>query len=151
MTYLYEAIITPSGDGRYDVRFPDFDIVTLGDDLYDAAYMAQDLLSLHIREMLDDGEMLPAPIMGHESPEGGYIMGIAVDVNADDPELEYMSVREAADILGVSNPRIYAMLRDGILSGTKIGGAQLVGTESVKARFNSPRKAGRPKREAIPA
>ncbi len=148
MTYLYEAVVTPSGDGRYDVWFPDFDMVTFGDDLYDAAYMAQDLLSLRIQGMLKDGECLPAPVIGHEVPEGGYAMGIAVDVSADDPELEYMSVQDAAGILGVSNPRVYAMLRDGVLLGRKVGGAQLVSTESVKDRFNSPRGAGRPRKIA---
>lgn len=148
MTYLYEAIATPSGDGRYDVRFPDFDIMTFGDDLYDAAYMAQDLLALHIRGMLEDGDGLPKPTMGHDVPEGGYAVGIAVDVSIDDPELEYMSVREAADILDVSNPRVYAMLRDGVLAGKKVGGAQLVSTQSVRDRFNSPRSAGRPRKAA---
>lgn len=145
-TYLYEAIATPSGDGRYDIRFPDLDIITFGDDLYDAAYMAQDLLSLYIVEELKAGNTLPAPTMGHEIPNGGYAMGIAVDCDKDDPEVEFMSVRDAADILGVSSPRIYAMLRDGVLSGKKIGGTQLVSTESVKERFNSPRPAGRPKK-----
>lgn len=146
MTYLYEAVATPSGDGRYDIWFPDFDVMTFGDDLYDAAYMAQDLLSLCIRSALDDGRELPVPTMGHDVPDGGYAMGIAVDVSSEDPELEYMSVRDAAEILNVSNPRIYAMLRDGILAGRKVGGAQLVSTQSVKERFNSPRAAGRPKK-----
>lgn len=146
MTYLYEAIMTPSGDGRFDVQFPDLDIVTFGDDLYDAAYMAQDLLSLYIRDALEDGEDLPAPTMGHKVPKGGYALGIAVDVRDDDPELEYMSVPEAAEILDVSKPRIYAMLRDGVLAGKKVGGAQVVSTQSVKDRFNAPRSAGRPKK-----
>ncbi len=149
MTYLYEAIATPTDDGRYDIRFPDLDIMTFGTDLYDAAYMAQDLLSLCIKAALDSGSELPSPTMGHDVPEGGYAMGIAVDVNENEPEIEYMSVREAADILGVSNPRIYAMLRDGVLSGRKVGGAQLVGTQSVKNRFNAPRTAGRPRKAAL--
>lgn len=146
MMYLYEAIATPSGDDRYDIRFPDLDIMTFGDDLYDAAYMAQDLLSLHIVGELKAGNALPKPTMGHEVPEGGYAIGIAVDCDKDTPEIEFMSVQEAADILDVSAPRVYAMLRDGVLSGKKIGGAQLVSTQSVKDRFNNPRPAGRPKK-----
>lgn len=149
MIYLYEAIATPSGDGRYDIRFPDLDIMTFGDDLYDAAYMAQDLLSTHIIEELKAGNPLPSPTIGNDVPGGGYAMGIAVDCDADAPEIEYMSVQEASDILDVSAPRIYAMLRDGVLSGRKIGGAQLVSTQSVKDRFNNPRPAGRPKKAAM--
>lgn len=149
MAYLYEAIMTPSDDGRYDAYFPDFDMMTFGDDLYDAAYMAQDLLSTQIREMLKEGCELPAPTLGHDIPESGYAMGIVVDVSASDPELEYMSVHDAADILDVSTPRIYAMLRDGVLSGKKVGGAQLVSTQSVRDRFNAPRSAGRPRKAAM--
>lgn len=148
MTYLYEAIATPSEDGRYDIRFPDLDIMTMGEDLYDAAYMAQDLLSLHISEALKSGQELPTPKMDHDVPVGGMALGIAVDVSKHDLELEYMSVREAAEILDVSNPRIYALLRDGILEGRKVGGAQLVSTQSVKDRFNQPRSAGRPRKAA---
>ena len=148
MMYLYEAIASPSGDGRFDIRFPDLDIMTFGDDLYDAAYMAQDLLSVHLTALLRTNEALPTSTMGHEVPDGGYAIGIAVDCNKDAPEIEYMSVQEAADILDVSTPRIYAMLRDGILTGKKFGGAQVVSTQSVKDRFNNPRSAGRPKKTA---
>lgn len=147
--YLYEAIATPSGDGRYDIRFPDLDIMTFGNDLYDAAYMAQDLLSLHLSTLLKKNEELPTPTMDHDVPEDGYAIGIAVDCSKDAPEIEFMSVQEAADILDVSTPRIYAMLRNGILAGKKVGGAQLVSTQSVKDRFNNPRPAGRPKKAAL--
>lgn len=148
MTYLYEAIATPLEDGRYDIRFPDLGIMTFGDDLYDAAYMAQDLLSLYISEKLKSGEVLPDPRMDHDVPNGSMGLGIAVDASKHDLELEYMSVREAAEMLDVSNPRIYAMLRDGVLEGRKVGGAQLVNTQSVKDRFNQPRSAGRPRKAA---
>lgn len=148
MTYLYEAIATPTKDGRYEMRFPDLDIMTFGDDLYAAAYMAQDLLSLFIAETIESGRDLPEPKMDHVVPEDSLAMGIVVSVSKHDQELEYMSVREAADILDVSNPRIYAMLRGGILTGRKVGGAQLVSTQSVKDRFNKPRSAGRPRKAA---
>ncbi len=57
-----------------------------------------------------------------------------------------MTVKEAADILGVSNARIYAMARDGVLESTKVGNMLLLSTESVRKRYNEPRKAGRPKK-----
>lgn len=74
--------------------------------------------------------------------------GLSSTANKDAPELELMNVKEAADVLGVSRPCIYAMLRDGILSGGKVGSAQLVTAVSVRERFNSPRAAGRPKKTA---
>ncbi len=44
--YFYEAVLTPNELGGYDARFPELDIITQGDDLTDAAFMAQDLLTL---------------------------------------------------------------------------------------------------------
>lgn len=59
------------------------------------------------------------------------------------------SNNEAADILDVSRPRIYAMARDGILKARKAGNMLMISTESVEGRFNAPRKAGRPRKGAI--
>ena len=63
----------------------------------------------------------------------------------------YMTADEAADILDVSRSRIYAMVRDGILKARKVGATLMISTESVKERFNSPRKAGRPRKGAMEA
>lgn len=37
--YVYEAIVEPAGD-MFEVTFPDLDIITQGEDLQDAAFMA---------------------------------------------------------------------------------------------------------------
>lgn len=145
MKYLYEAILTPWKHG-YEVSFPDLDIVTQGDDLYDAVYMAQDLLQLWISSELAQGRSVPPATTNNQAPEGGQMVFIAVECTEKVPEIETMTVKEAADILGVSNARIYAMARDGILESTKVGNMLLLSTESVRKRYNEPRKAGRPKK-----
>lgn len=150
MKYLYEAVLTP-WSGGWEVEFPDFGIHTQGDDLFDAAFMAQDLLALWISNALAEGRELPEPRMDHEAPQGGRVMGIAVECDADEPEVETMTVQEAADTLGVTCPRIHAMIRDGALRTTKVGSARLVSTEDVKRAFNSPREAGRPRKPAAKA
>ena len=60
MKYLYEAIITPWDKG-YEVEFPDLGIHTQGRDLFDAAFMAQDLLEVWISQALSEGGPFPNP------------------------------------------------------------------------------------------
>lgn len=78
-------------------------------------------------------------------------MLVVVMVLADgaDLSLNEMTADEAADILDVSRSRISAMVRDGILKARKAGSMLMISTESVKDRFNAPRKAGRPRKGAI--
>lgn len=150
MKYVYEAIIEPSGE-RLEARFPDLGIVTQGEDMQDAAFMAQDLLENHIVMALQKGRELPAPTFGNECGENGYRMGIVVDCDADTPQDETMSVNEAADILDVTPTRIRAMINSGILKSQKVGMVHMVDAQSVMDRFNEPAHAGRPKREMATA
>lgn len=149
--YLYEAIFTPY-EGGYEVEFPELGIFTQGATLSEAAFMAQDLLGLHISTALECGEDVPeVGQFGLDRPEGGAVMGIMAIVGAGSAELDEMTADEAADILGVSRARVYAMARDGVLESRKIGNALMISTESVKRRFNSPRGAGRPPKHAAQA
>lgn len=150
-TYLYEAIASPRKDHGFEIWLPDFDLHTQGNDLYEAAYMAQDLLSLAISTYLDDDKPLPTPTMDHKATDNDRIITIAVDCEKGMPEIEYMSVQDAADILDVSTSRIYAMARDGILASKKIGGALVIEVQSVRERFNNPGKPGRPAKKAAAA
>ena len=150
MKYVYEAIIEPAG--RFlEVRFPDLGIITQGEDLQDAAFMAQDLLENHIVMVLRKGETLPVPTFGNECGTNGYRMGIVVACDEDTPEDKTMSVNEAADLLDVTPARIRAMIRDGILVSHKVGMVHMVDAASVMRRFNEPIHAGRPRKEAMTA
>lgn len=147
MKYLYEAIITPWDKG-YEVEFPDLGIHTQGRDLFDAAFMAQDLLEVWISQALSEGRSLPKPRMDHTPPKDGRVLGIVVECDKDNKELSTMTVQEAADVLGVTCSRIHALIREGILRTEKVGSARLVLAADVKDYFNSPRLAGRPKKKA---
>ncbi len=65
MRYVYPAILVPLNEEHfkgYGVEFPDLEnAFTEGLDLYDALYMAEDLLSGFLVDMEDSGEELPAP------------------------------------------------------------------------------------------
>ena len=64
MRYVYPAILIPLNEENfkgYGVEFPDLDTATEGLDLYDALYMAEDLLSGILTGLEDDGKEIPAP------------------------------------------------------------------------------------------
>lgn len=150
--YLYEAVFTPVANG-FEVSFPELGLFTQGKNLADAAYMANDLLTMDISERLAEGEDVPLlGKFGAPRPRGGAVMGIMAIAEAGSAALDEMTAQEAANMLDVSRARIYAMARDGILNARKVGSALMISTESVKARFNTPRSAGRPKKtEALQA
>ena len=47
----------------------------------------------------------------------------------------YMSITEAAEVLGVTRQRVFAMLQADVLSGHKIGGTWAVSKASVEKRL----------------
>ena len=149
MKFIYEAVIDDVGKDLLEIRFPDLDLITQGSDMADAAFMAQDILENHIVLALQKGATLPAPTFGNDVSENGYRMAIVVDCDADTPQEETMTVGEAADVLDVSEARIRAMIRDGVLSSRKVGRVHMVDAESVMRRFNEPVHSGRPKRELV--
>lgn len=55
---VYPVILSPDGSG-YVVTVPDFGIVTEGDSLADAIFMARDAIGLMAISMEDDGEKIP--------------------------------------------------------------------------------------------
>lgn len=149
--YFYEAVIYPSGD-KMEAQIPELGIFTFGDDLADAAFMAQDALEMAVSSMLEEGvDVAEVGTFGHECPEGGTTMGIAVYAEAGSARVETMTVQEAADILGVTRSRVYSMIRDGVMRSEKEGNQRLVNASDVMERFNNPKGAGRPHAETAMA
>ena len=61
MKYVYPAIFTRD-DEFYFVEFPDMqEVVTQGNDLNDALYMAQDVLNTWLAFLEDTGKIIPKP------------------------------------------------------------------------------------------
>lgn len=146
--YFYEAVLTPNELGGYDARFPELDIITQGNDLADAAFMAQDLLTLVVSTALKDGKSIPSiGTFTNECPEGSTLMGIATFAEADDVLDETMTIQEAADVLNVSRPRIYALIKDGRIRDKQVGTSRLVYARDVMGIFNNPQGAGRPRKK----
>ena len=61
MKYVYPAVFTRD-DEFYFVEFPDMqEVVTQGNDLNDALYMAQDVLNTWLAFLEDTGKIIPKP------------------------------------------------------------------------------------------
>lgn len=145
-TYIYEAVLTPNELGGYNAHIPEFDIVTQGQDMADATYMAQDALALHLTGLLAEGiSVAKVGEFGHACPKGSVLMGIATPVEQFDPEAQFITAQEAADLLDVTRPRIYALIKEGVLRTKKEGNSRMVCVADVMERFNNPQPAGRPK------
>lgn len=59
--YTYPAIVTYFDNGSTETYFPDFDIYTSNEDDKDLMKYAKELLSVLIKEILEDEEFLPEP------------------------------------------------------------------------------------------
>ena len=60
MKYVFTAVFKQEENGMYSVNFPDLQgCYTSGDDMVDAIYMAQDVLSLTLYDMEQDKKTIP--------------------------------------------------------------------------------------------
>ena len=92
----YYAVFEPSTNGNYGVYWPDFPgCASMGDDLAHAERMAAEALGLHICEMENDGDILPAATFPpfNEMPQGGIVMPITVFPDIVKNELDNRAVK----------------------------------------------------------
>lgn len=60
--YAYPAVFTAEEEGGYSVNFPDIEACyTCGETMAEALEMAQDILSLRMCDIEDNGEAIPEP------------------------------------------------------------------------------------------
>ncbi len=60
--YVYPAVFTPEVNGMYSVSFPDLEsCYTCGEDLAEAIYMAEDVLSFTLYDYERNNRLIPAP------------------------------------------------------------------------------------------
>ena len=81
MKYVYPAVFTPE-EGGFSVNFPDLEgCYTSGDDLQDALYMAQDVLSFTLFDYEKSGKDIPEPslLSSIEIKDGEFINYIVCD------------------------------------------------------------------------
>ena len=142
MQYTYEFELW-RGEASWCIAPFNLPGATQGDDVEDACESAADLLRETVRDYLMRGQQPPAARFGNEPAHGGVRVIVSVDASLAD--VERVTASQAADILGVSRPRITAMLSSGLLDGWKEGRNTYVTRASVEARLAHPQPAGRPR------
>lgn len=132
MFYMQEFEIFKS-EGLY-VAFP-FDLGggTEGETFAEAVEMAGDWLRVAIQDALMHNRELPSPTFGNEPQEGGKVVLVGIGTTLND--IPSVSAAEAAEMLGVSRPRITKMLQTGQLEGWRDGRNTRVTIDSVNARL----------------
>lgn len=115
---------------------------TEGYDFQDAAAMAADWLRAEAEHWLMSGTEPPKLGLSHASRHGGQVVIIGVSVSLE--AIDTVTASEAAELLGVSRPRITQMIKAGRLEGYTKGHATFVTRASVEARLVERPRPGRP-------
>lgn len=82
--YKFSVIITPTvenGETYYQVKVPVLpEVVTFGDSVEEALYMAQDALELVVLSRLEKGEKVPSDKKPAHIPKGALLKEVLVSV-----------------------------------------------------------------------
>ncbi|MDY2776885.1 MAG: excisionase family DNA-binding protein [Collinsella sp.] len=126
-------------DCAWTAEFPALGLATSGRTRDAALKAAREILELEAFDLIEEGGV--APRCRHVAE----IAIISVDVTKEDAErARYVTKSEAAERLGVSRPRITALVAAGKLAIKKFGTQELVSLDSIAEYSSSPREAGRP-------
>ncbi|MCI8366492.1 MAG: helix-turn-helix domain-containing protein [Eggerthellaceae bacterium] len=148
MQYTYEFEMW-RGERQWCIAPFDFDGATQGEDVGDACESAADWLRETILDRIMAGRPLPTPGFDNQPRHDGVRVIVSVDVSLD--QVGRISAAEAARELGLSRPRITAMVNSGKLDGWREGRNLWVTRASVEARKADTPKAGRPKKVSVDA
>ena len=101
MKYAYTAVFTKEESGLFSVNFPDLQgCYTSGNDMADAVYMAQDVLSLALYDLEQDKKPIPKA----SSPQDIIVEGeqftsvIAIDTETYRRYIEKKSIKKTLTI-----------------------------------------------------
>lgn len=148
MLHVYEFEVFE--DEGWLLAFPyDMEGGTQGKDFAEVCEMAADWLQGEMEHYAMAGLPFPEATFDNEPRHGGR--NIIVAVNAGVDTVDTVTASEAAEMLGVSRPRVSQMLKTGQLQGYTKGRATFVTRASVETRMEESPKAGRPRKAAAVA
>lgn len=142
--FICDFELVDHDDGTYVVYPVGLPGATEGHGLKDAVEMAADWLRETALGYLMAGDEWPDLPLGTDATRGGRMVTLAVDVSLE--QVPAMTAAEAARTLGVSTARVAQLCKAGYLESWKVGGTRMVSVDSVEARVEEDRKAGRPKK-----
>lgn len=147
---VYQVFLTPEENGGYSTEIPDLPgCYSQGDTLMEAIAMAADAGKTYVAALMEDGERIPTATV-RDIPEGDREAWVTFEA---DPSYivsdDVVSAAQAARDLGVSAGRVSHMINAGLLEGYRSGRRTYVTRDSIQARLDAPKGAGRPKKAAM--
>lgn len=143
MDYIYEAELEQV-EGDWLCTVPKFEgAFGGGATVRKAVGNCAEALRLAIAEALDEGAPLPRATF-HNPPR--VVMCVEVGEHYV-RESAYMTVKQAAEELGVTSGRVSQLLKAGQLEAVTVGGRRMVTIASVNDRLSNPPAPHRPKAE----
>lgn len=130
------------------IPFLDGGGATQGTSFDDALRMAAEWLRSVALDYLAKGQEFPECQFGHTPEYGGRVVAVAVEASLE--EIPAVTAKEVAGLLGVSTGRVTQLCNAGQLDSWKVGRTRMVSLESVELRLAEERRAGRPRKEAVP-
>lgn len=148
-SYIYEVELRPDEGGGYCVRVPDLPgCISEGDTIEEAVSMGADALKTFVASLIKHGDVIPSPVFGHETPEGGMVVAIYFETDAS-YIIDAVSPSEAAEMMGLSRGRISQMIKTGQLSAHRVDKNVWVDKASIAERIASSPRSGRPRKNAV--
>lgn len=146
--HVYGTIIRSTDEDGYWAEVPDLPgCFGEGNDFMGAIESISDGIETHLAALREYG--MPIPAAGPVScDDEGEVVYLCVN---DDARIGSPTVpaTEAARMLGVSKPRISQLIAEGRLIAERLASGTNVTIESIERYMDSPRKAGRPKKETV--
>lgn len=135
MRYLYEALFCFDDDGFCHGQIPDIECCWSSGASYEEAVGALvDILEEYLEDAALRGFAAPEPSFGHRLPEGFFSTVIALRM-PDPAPAAAVSAAKAAEMLGISRPRVTVLTQKGLLSGYHEGRNLFVYLQSIYERL----------------
>lgn len=131
-----ECVLTRDGDS-WVAEFPQFGgVATSGKTRTDALKAAREVLTLEAVDLMTDGT---------SAPRQAHVAEVHVVSDDDAEAARCVTLTGAAERIGVSRPRVTALVKSGALDVRLVNGKRMVTIESVNRLLASDRKPGRPR------
>lgn len=135
MRFTYEALFCVDDEGTHHAHLPDIESCwTSGPSFEEALDTLAAILEEYLAATLAVGDEPPPPRYDHRVYDGFFSVLLSVHVD-DGAEEQVVTAAEAARMLGVSRPRVSALLQKGILTGYREGRNMLVHVQSIYNRL----------------
>lgn len=120
----YPAVFEETSDGGYSVYFPDVaGCISAGENLEEAISMAKEALSLHLSEMINDGESTPIIDLNNAKEEAEGCLLMMIEPN---PAIISRRTKEHAVRVNITIPQMLLERADRYAKAANINRSRLI-------------------------